>query len=104
MWIHSFRIRYLETQDRAANSPGAACLWPQTSREIQDRTANIPTTGLHSAQPSWEIQDRTTNIPVVGSLLVAAQLTTSVANVAVPREEEANWFWTLLEQFGYERW
>ena len=27
-----------------------------------------------------------------------------VVNVAIPGEEEANWFWALLEQSGYERW
>ena len=47
------------------------------------------------------------NIPaaeVVPELVLVEPVTTPVANVAVPREEEANLFWTLLEQSGYERW
>ena len=41
---------------------------------------------------------------VVPKPIPAESVATAAADVAVQGEEEAHWFWDLLEQSGYERW
>ena len=41
---------------------------------------------------------------VVAEPVPAGPVITPITNVAVSVEEEAHWFWALLEESGYERW
>ena len=77
---------------------------PGTSPTTTITAEEEPTPSNIPAPANIPVLPNTPATEVVTESVPVEPVAIPVANVAIPGEEEANWFWALLEQSGYERW